>query len=156
MNNIDKINFVENKDRSIKKGADLVFQLNPELNTVGSCEQYSKYLETIFPQSEIKKILWHAAFEKFNKFDCSLIGKNTNKKIIDYYGNGFYFSYEDNVGERWNRPHTIPAVVNYISDDESNNNYNASTYVVIENPDNIHILGTKEDIEDFHKFITQI
>lgn len=36
-------------DKSIKEGVDFVFEQNPELSKIGSRQQYSEYLDTIFP-----------------------------------------------------------------------------------------------------------
>lgn len=38
-----------------------VFKLNPELGNVGTIEEYSKYLETIFPESKVKEIFYHGS-----------------------------------------------------------------------------------------------
>lgn len=45
-----------------------VFQENPELRKIGTETQYSKYLKTIFPNSEIKNIVYHHSYEKIEKF----------------------------------------------------------------------------------------
>jgi len=137
----------------IKNGVETLFEDNKEFGSVGTKEEYSHYLESIFPESKIKEILWHASYEKFDTFDISLLGKHTDPKLIDHYGNGFYFSRDTNINERWERPFRIPAKVNYT--EETENNYDAGTYVVIENPQNIHILGSRADIEDFKKFKDQ-
>jgi len=137
----------------IKNGVDALFEDNAELSSIGTKEQYSHYLESIFPESKIKEILWHASYEKFEKFDKSLLGKHTDQKLIDYYGMGFYFSRDTNIKERWERPFRIPVKVNYIR--ETENNYDAGTCVVIENPENIYILGSEMDIENFKNFKDQ-
>ena len=36
-------------DKSIKEGVDFVFEQNPELSKIGSRQQYSQYLNTVFP-----------------------------------------------------------------------------------------------------------
>lgn len=153
MNKFDKIPNAEKSNIIIKRGIDSVFKLIPELSLIGTQEQYLKYINEIFPQSEIKEVVWHAANEKFDKFNPSFIGKNTDSKIIEGYGQGFYFSPDEDVSQRWERPFKIPAVINFSLDEESKNNYNAKTYIVIENPNNIHILGTKDDQEAFKNFI---
>lgn len=43
----------------IKEGVDSVFEQSTELSQIGTKEQYSKYLDTIFPESHIKDIVYH-------------------------------------------------------------------------------------------------
>lgn len=42
-----------------KKSIEFVFEQNAELASIGSVEQYDKYLNTIFPESTFKKIVFH-------------------------------------------------------------------------------------------------
>ncbi len=50
--------------KAIKKGVDFIFEQNPELEKIGTKEQYSKYLDTIFPESKFKDILYHGSPNK--------------------------------------------------------------------------------------------
>jgi hypothetical protein len=45
--------------KPIKPGVDGVFFSNPELTSIGTLEQYSQYLDTIFPDSKVKDIVYH-------------------------------------------------------------------------------------------------
>ena len=85
----------------IKQGVDFVFEQNPELSKIGTPEQYSLYLDTIFPESKVRDIVYHRTNEKFDVFDKSKISK-TN-------ANRFYFS-PLNTGRYGN--HVIQAVLN--------------------------------------------
>ncbi len=58
-NNIFKQFKGEEKDTKIKEGVDFVFEQNPELSNIGTPEEYSNYLDTIFPNSKIKDIVYH-------------------------------------------------------------------------------------------------
>lgn len=42
-----------------KEGVAELFKSNPELASVGTPEQYSQYLDTIFPESQVKDIVYH-------------------------------------------------------------------------------------------------
>jgi hypothetical protein len=42
-----------------KKVIDGLFQEVPEMASIGTKEQYASYLETIFPNSKIKDIVYH-------------------------------------------------------------------------------------------------
>lgn len=68
-----------------------VFRLCPELEKVGTAEQYEKYVETIFPESEIKDIVWHGNKNEFKDsgFKTGLGRENTFSDDGQFYG--FYF-----------------------------------------------------------------
>ncbi len=60
--NFDQSKKIENKiipENKIKKGVDSIFKKNVELAKIGTKEQYSKYLDTIFPESKLKEIGYH-------------------------------------------------------------------------------------------------
>ena len=84
---VERLDPGENKGEKpkIKEGVDLVFDLNPELVSIGTMEKYSEYLDTIFPESKLKDIFWHTTDNKFDFFDKDYI-----KDIVQGYG--FYFS----------------------------------------------------------------
>lgn len=42
----------------IKSGVDFVFDQNPELSAIGTKEEYSLYVDTLFPESKLKDILY--------------------------------------------------------------------------------------------------
>lgn len=57
---------VENTEteNKIKEGVDLLFKQNPDLVKIGTKEQYSEYLNSIFPDSKVKDIFYHASGAK--------------------------------------------------------------------------------------------
>lgn len=91
----------------VKQGVDYVFEMNPELAEIGSPEQYSEYLDTIFPESENKDIWYHAT-----NVDPSII-ERFKSSPSGTYGPGVYFQSErgywttEKVGK-----YAIPAIVN--------------------------------------------
>jgi len=68
----------------IKEGVDFAFKQTPELSSIGTMEQYSEYLDTIFSESKVKDIVYHRTVEQFSAFD-----KSKTKQINGYR---FYFS----------------------------------------------------------------
>ena len=56
---------------TVKPGVSEVFEANPELTSIGTPAQYSQYLESIFPESQVKDIVYHGTLpeNKFEKFD---------------------------------------------------------------------------------------
>lgn len=67
-----------------KSKLDFIFKENPEIAKLGTKEQYSEYLTTIFPKSKVKKILYHRGPQKIEAFDKS--------KTKELNWNRFYFS----------------------------------------------------------------
>ena len=178
---------IKEKEPKIKEGVDFVFEQNPELTQIGTKEQYSEYLDTIFPESKIKDIVYHRAGEKFDVFDKSKT-KETNgnrfyfspiKKGVRRYGNhviqailnikNLAVPYSDDFMNDVNKRHPeytkgkseyfhLPAQI-YVNADkygydgvyafENTNDDEYSVYL----PEQIHILGSKQDTENFKKFI---
>jgi len=48
----------------VKPGVSELFESNPELASIGTPEQYSQYLDTIFPDSKVKDIVYHGSKTK--------------------------------------------------------------------------------------------
>mgnify|MGYP003466754315 CR=1 FL=1 len=204
---INSINENSNEDRFFRgqeKNIDEVFELNPELNEVGSKEKYQEYLETIFPESKVKEILWHGTTgdwyktESFNKEKRGTSTKNVtntlgfyfvpDKKISNLFRKGATFTMEKGIvyPEDTNSfpvildlrtPFTISAEKfkesaekNEIPEELKDRigdgiiiekfkreteiivpEFIANNYIVYE-PEQIHILGSKFDIEKFREF----
>jgi hypothetical protein len=159
----DNINKFFNKDQfnqepgraeepNIKPGVKELFNSNPELSSIGTPEQYSQYLDTIFPDSEVKNIVYHTTNDKFDKFKVGNVG---------YLGKGIYFFW-NNIGKD---VYNISAVINTINPEiiydylEQKNIQKDSILhpdeLVVFEPEQIHILGNKEDIEGFKKFVSE-
>lgn len=86
-----KIEAIKTPENKIKEGVDFVFEQNPELAKIGTEQQYSKYLETIFPESKLKNIAYHGTNSNFDNFDKSYAGSGSrNETNIDL---GFYFAF---------------------------------------------------------------
>ena len=155
---------------AVKPGVQELFDSNPELASIGTPEQYSAYLDSIFPDSKMKDVVYHSSPNKIEKFRDTMFGT--------------YFSYSPIKGVYGNVIHNVllniknPLVkpkptdssevkINYDKEYRSYNNpsspYDASiegstvteegTQVRVKNPEQIYILGNKEDIEGFKKFV---
>ena len=145
-----------------------LFQITPQQKQQAQ-QLYSQYLDTIFPDSKVKDIVYHGTkgynkitgeeLPKFEKFDKSFIGKGQGLRSDDM-AKGFYFgSYKiaDRVGTR-----IIPAILNV--QEENNTTVRRATedfdtkgdvFVVFE-PEQIHILGGKQDAEGFKRFVNSL
>jgi hypothetical protein len=112
-------------------------------------QQYSQYLDTIFPDSQVKNIVYHSTNDKFEKFKIGDTG---------YLGKGIYFFW-DNIGkEKYN----ISAIINttnpeiiddYLNQKRSGDSILHIDELIVFEPEQIHILGSKQDIEGFKEFV---
>ena len=148
-----------------------IFEANNELRNIGTEEQYSQYLDSIFPESKVKDIVYHRSPNKFDKFDKKFKGVTSKlKDAID----GFFFSSRDigedikysmNIDLGSNVYNAILNIKNPIKTDTWSDTPNTkgsdgiirsyddfTEYVAFE-PEQIHILGNKQDIEQFRKFV---
>ncbi len=188
------------KELAFKEGLDFLFEQNPELANIGTKEQYAKYLETIFPESKIRDIVYHGTQNNFDQFDESKISENSGN--FGFYGKGFYFTpdqrsiygdvivkalinirnpyhfdmkgdlsdynnlekyfakkidetfcqnkkgYEDYYNELYSN---YDGVIVHRNMGENNDSISE---IAIFNIGNIYILGSKEDLENFKKFVS--
>jgi hypothetical protein len=65
---------------TVKEGVSELFESNPELASIGTSEQYSQYLDTIFPDSKVKDIVYRGE----EKEDSRLFQYWTNNKAEAY------------------------------------------------------------------------
>ena len=71
-----------------------VYESNPKLGNIGTLQQYNEYLETIFPDSKVKNIVYHGGpkgiteFVDYKKFGRSGIYATGSKEIAESYGAG--------------------------------------------------------------------
>ena len=140
-------------------------------------EQYSQYLDTIFPNSQVKDIVYHynSSGEKFDKFDKSFIGTQSlmsqdgeqgfsfvdNKLVARAYGEfnieiyslpKFVWStLDEDIYKQYNK-NIISVLINPQKGDWKNNQDGWSE-IMIKNSDDIHILGSKQDIQGFKEFV---
>lgn len=123
----------------IKKGVSELFESNPELSKIGTQSQYSQYLDTIFPDSAIKNIVYHGTDIVFDKFDKSKIGNKTKYPATKYrMPHGFYFTKDYNVAKNdWGKL-VISAIINLKNPDYIDNQHfhgildDTSYYMTIE------------------------
>ena len=157
----------------IKSGIEDIFSKNQEISKIGSQQQYSKYLDTIFPGSKVKDIVYHGTLDKFENFNKEQLGKNTNHdRPMGFYftrkniAENLYGSFADissETGEKeMKKGNLIHAIINtdnkYEEIKEKSDISGYGDYVdyishVVFNPEQIHILGSKEDITGFKKFV---
>ena len=180
-------------DTSVKEDVQELFDSNPELATIGTSKQYSQYLDTIFPNSQVKGINYHGTEyqQKFEKFNSKLSGTQTAEGLQTP---GFWFTYDKDFAEDFGNniisvllniqnpyyakttlegsgpyktvfPDQVKSVnkaikkgydsafVDVLENFESGR---GNTELVVFKPEQIYILGSKQDIEGFKNFVTQL
>lgn len=168
----------------IKEGVDFVFEQHPELAEVGTKEQYSEYLDSIFPESKVKDIFYHTSPHKFLEFkDPSSSGLShiwfAEEPLVGQFGDNVYqvlLNIENPLDEYTNenyhkelRYYETPTnpewTDNYAATGELPNykydgtirssRVDGGKSVTIRNPQQLYILGSEQDIEKFKNFIHQ-
>ena len=180
----------------VKEGASEVFNDSSELSSIGTEQQYSSYLDTVFPDSKVEDIVYHL-FDKFQK----KVNPSNNYKGNKYNG-GWFFAGRKETSESYTGSKALAKITNFlsISKDKSPNVYSIllnvknpviedrkgergigfdevnkaisdgkdayiaknvvdpnvldDVYVVF-NEENIHILGSKQDIQGFKEFVSK-
>jgi hypothetical protein len=193
------INKALGKKVPVKEGVPELFKETPELASIGTTEDYSAYLDTIFPDSEVNNIAYHGSNYKFDNFKKAVNPKNVYKEGA--YKAGFFFSKDKETAKSYidnkiiakisnalnlsapKNPTVYPVVLDiknpviedrdgkrgigfdevneaydnkndaYIAENVKDPNIPTDVYVVFK-PEQIHILGSKKDIEDFKKFVS--
>jgi len=157
-----------------------IFESNPELASIGNEEQYSQYLDTIFPDSQVKDIVSHNSPNKFEKFNVNRgrlgVGVyfglgykiyNTgqynynallNIKNLKRYDKGEFVITANKLYPSQDQYSTKPQDTLRTADEASGIDGYVSTSPVgteflIFEPEQIHILGSKQDIEGFKKYV---
>jgi predicted kinase len=156
---------------------------------------YSAYLDTIFPDSQVKDIVYHLSKAEFEKFDKKFI--STNTRDFDSWL-GFFFTtdktkFKELLKSRnleWKQEYPVILNIKKIANESSilstkfkdvqgflekseayrnykksllANNYDGiispsitgAENITIFEPEQIHILGSNQDIEGFKEFVNQ-
>jgi predicted nucleic acid-binding Zn-ribbon protein len=148
----------------IKEGVEELFNSNPELSTIGTQEQYSQYLDTIFPDSKVKDIVYRGGS----------LGVNQPENVEAFTTSKVYAEYR----AQENNTQVYPAILNIkdsklvnkketrtlsldrdelqykdygFTDNKDQTKQLGNFYTVKEN--NRYILGSNNDIEGFKKFV---
>lgn len=159
-----------------KTGVQELFDSSPDLASIGTPAQYSAYLETIFPDSKVKDILYHGSdnptLEKFEPRVSDQYGKGgaifaTNNPEYakgQFKTGGVAKVYPviinaNNVENREGKQDIMYARAKKSFEKghdtvfgEDIGQTEGKTYAV-SSEKQAHILGTKQDLEDFKKFV---
>lgn len=176
-------------------GVDFIYQKNPELTNIGTPEEYSQYLTTIFPNSKVKDIVYHGTnsadieggklrpsregvygegiYVQTKQEFTGTFGSNTLSIIIDtkkpfpFHDNGKPNELFMKILGKWRetkkfyhaeaakeefRDNIIKMGYDSIMTEEGGGN----TYYILFKPEQVHILGSSQDIEGFKHFVNKL
>jgi hypothetical protein len=104
-NNKEELKKVTN---NIKPGVSELFEQSPELTNIGTPEQYSQYLDTIFPDSKVKDLVYHGTdVEGLQQFSLKYFGQ----KDVGDRGYGIYLSKDRDIAQGYGE-HLYSVLVN--------------------------------------------
>ena len=161
----------------IKLGVERIYIENPELASIGTPEDYSKYLETIFPDSRVRDILYRQDALDLENFKVSEETKgiyaSADIKEVDQYrgrrkhGESKIYSVMFNIKnpkEYKLRYYSIDTkhttLTQAISEGKdgiltTGRDGEKNIEVAVVSPEQIMILGSKQDIEKFSKYMSR-
>jgi transcriptional regulator with XRE-family HTH domain len=156
-----------------------VFNSVPELASVGTPEQYSQYLDTIFPNSEVKDVVYHGTgestkIETFNARDGRIYF--SDNLTASQYANWDEFNRAQDDPFSNPKAQVVPAIINLenavtldgvdFKETETNKEGDGiiglnvkdplggtETQYVVRDASQVHVLGSKKDVQDFKKFV---
>ena len=165
---------------NIKPGVQGLFNSNLELSTIGTPEQYSQYLNTIFPNSQVKDILYHGTASPTTI--TKLKPQNGRIYFSDDLTAARYASWDqDNRNqfepESLTRLQVVPAIVNLVNpvrldsvnfkETETNKQGDGiigtniqdplggrENQILVRNSEQVYELGTAKDIQGFRAFVS--
>jgi hypothetical protein len=175
-----KLGKISNKNTLvIERDVSEVFKENPELEKIGTKEEYSKYLDTIFPDSKVKDIVYRGGEITKKEFEKRI---NPPTDFMDL-GQGLYFSPKERVAAEYGDLRIAlvniknPRSVKEVQDERSaEENFGRDSWqmddggkydgivdlsqpfkdtfeLVIFNENQVYILGSSKDIKGFKNFV---
>jgi len=181
----------------VKEGVQELFNSNTELANIGTLQEYSQYLNTIFPDSKVKDIVYHGSNNKnITKFlKPNSEGWVTSDYVLDTTS-GIFFTQDIKTAKSYAKPFKDGTIYNAVLNVKNPYNQpdfpylnkikyqefgsharpNEKAYKIrnldasiltlkdpekniyfkeigVFEPEQIHILGNKQDIEGFKNFV---
>jgi len=172
--------FISQKSQERLNAIQDIFNQNPELSKIGDVFSYASYLDTIFPDSQVKDIVYHGTDKTFESFSKN-IEKIADREIPNNATAYFFTNNLDRIKDYGRNK--INAILNtkevldfknisidrarVLSDityerakqytdrniDSVIADYDLYKDYIVFEPEQIHILGSKQDIEGFKEFV---
>jgi len=166
-----------------QEGLDYIYEQNPELSSIGNSDEYSIYINSFinerFPNTKVKDIVYHGTgfadkIERFNSRENRIYF--SDNLTASQYANWDEFNRFNYNPESPTKAQVIPAIINLENPVILNNvNFKVTeentegdgivgtniqdplggteTQYVVRDADQVHILGSTQDIESFREFM---
>ena len=157
------------------EGIDFVFNHSPELASIGSKAQYLQYLSTIFKTSKVKDIVYRGGnggisseqyFSKQKEYAerYSKRGGNVKSYIVNltnpiYFDKGIHrnsikgiLNDRGIIGKDYDGS-TSDSIIEMMNGEEPFSSKGKYDVIVVNNIEQIHLLGSKADIQGFKEFV---
>jgi hypothetical protein len=140
----------------VKPGVEELFNDNPELADIGTQEQYSAYIDSIFPDSQVKDIVYHGTANVLDEIEDSSLHFSKYRKDAEYFSEG------ENIYSaiiNHNNPVISKSDFDNLSQEEFDKYEKQKTFIgagfehVVMDSKKVHILGNKQDVEGFKSFM---
>ena len=158
--------------RELEEDSEAFFRRNPELAAIGSPQQYAEYLNSVFPNSKIKNIVYHGTDQTFEQFskdaekatlaDQGIFfaptwnqARNSGKNIITSIINSNPLISDnriERISEKKKQELLDQGYTGYVY--SYNKTISSADDIVVFEPEQILILGSKEDIAGFTKYVS--
>jgi exodeoxyribonuclease-5 len=117
---------ISTQSTQVKEGVQELFNSNPELANIGTQEQYSQYLDTIFPDSKVKDIVYRG-------------GEKEDSRLFQYFtknSSEAYMYSKANITKGGNITERNPiSAINKQAESYLDNKYGKGTYEILSLPD---------------------
>ena len=169
-----QVKYVKRYGAEIKSGVSELFESNLELASIGTPEQYTAYLDTIFPDSKVKDIVYHGTDLSKEQIDfktdrggiflasspiyASYFSKQENAYPALINFNNIYQAkgLTDNIGKEeisQIKSKRFDSVVGKGGISKMQQHKNDLEYIAFK-PEQVHILGSKQDVKGFREFLS--
>ena len=95
---VNKTIYAQGRAPYIKPGVEEIFNQNPELSSIGTPEQYSAYLDSIFPESKVKDVVYHGVIKGRKAYNNILEKGFDFKSKRNWDSSKSSFKEDDNTG----------------------------------------------------------
>ena len=161
----------------VKPGVSELFEANPELSSIGTKQQYSEYLDTVFPESIVKDIVYRGGegviseeqyytsqknyAEKYAKRSGKIVSVILNLSNPVIADRGIHRNWvKDEITDKGiigkdYLGSTSDAIIDQMNGEKPFSAKGEFDVYVIKNENQKHTLGTKQDTQGFKDFVSK-
>jgi hypothetical protein len=151
-----------------QEGIRLAFEQNPELAATGTGQEYAAYLDSVFPDSKAPDVVYHGSNKKIERFSnrgtAIFFGSRANKQtsanrrftyaaLLDIRRPATNADVDGQLADFIKTREELPAPFDgFIGKAASTDYYGSGNEYIVFSPDQIHILGSSQDVAAFKQW----